>query len=553
MLLKNGSPKDTTSAMPPRVETESQELHTAPFYADHPAHQDVLNRRAVAETIATMIENVWRDGRIEKKDVDRTFMVHLHGRWGSGKTSILNFLKDALRGGESSSSPAARMATSTPGGPAWVIIDYNAWRNQKLGPAWWTLMETVLTEAREQLGGWSRSRGRALILRDWWWRVRIGYLPYWLTLTLVLSSLLLVMWAFHSVLFHQSDWVPEALKIVGSVVTFIVALFAFGHNYHIGSAKTAKSYLELSRDPLSPLIRRYDALIRQISSPVAVLIDDLDRCNADFVVELLQTMQTMFRHARVPYVVAADRDWVCASYQDQYKNVSTTIGEPGKSLGHLFIEKVFQLSIEVPHLGVADRDTYWETLVHSGPSSKVNPTNERIGIISTEIESATTEAEVIKVVDKYRDDGKAAEFAAASGFRRLHAPSLIRQREHFLRQYAHLLEPNPRAMKRLLNAYGFRRGFSIQSRTRSEPDALVRWTILENRWPILTDYLEGRSSGRNDLEIINALMKNPEVLKVAEGLTWEKLRPVASAPSEPPDFAITPGSSSKSKEAKLKN
>jgi hypothetical protein len=126
---------------------------------------------------------------------------------------------------------------------------------------------------------------------------------------------------------------------------------------------------------------------------------------------------------------------------------------------------------------------------------------------------------------------------------------LVEEREHFLAAYSKYIAPNPRAMKRLLNAYGFRRGFDIQSRGGGDPDALVRWTILENRWPILADYLEGRSGGRGQGEIISALMKNPDVLLVAEGLTWEKLRPVASAPNKPPEPDITPGAEASAGEA----
>jgi hypothetical protein len=63
------------------------------------------------------------------------------------------------------------------------------------------------------------------------------------------------------------------------------------------------------------------------------------------------------------------------------------------------------------------------------------------------------------------------------------------------------------------------------------------------------DGLEGRSSGRGQGEIISALMKNPDVLLVAEGLTWEKLRPVASAPNKPPEPDITPGAEASAGEA----
>jgi tetratricopeptide (TPR) repeat protein len=96
---------------------------TAPFYSDHPAELDLLNRKAVAETIATMIENVWKDDKKEKT-IDRTFMVHLHGRWGSGKTSILNFLMEALL----SQNPAKSGNDRRPSAPSWVIVDFNAWR-----------------------------------------------------------------------------------------------------------------------------------------------------------------------------------------------------------------------------------------------------------------------------------------------------------------------------------------------------------------------------------------------------------------------------------------
>ena len=284
------------------------------------------------------------------------------------------------------------------------------------------------------------------------------------------------------------------------------------------------------------MIKRYGELINDIDRPVAVFIDDLDRCDGEFVVELLQTIQTLFRGAKVLYVVAADRDWVCASYEQVYAEFSDTIGEPGKSLGHLFLEKVFQLSVEVPRLGERQRDTYWDRLINAHKPSRVEEEEVETAIaeIAAEFEMAGTESEVVEIVERYRDDPVRAEIAAAKGFQRMQSTPLVREREHFLAEYAHLIESNPRAMKRLLNAYGFRRGFDIQSRRGNDPDALVRWTIIENRWPILTDHLEGRSSGRDETGTIESLMKDAAVRKVAQGLTWERLRSVASAPDHTP-------------------
>jgi KAP family P-loop domain len=297
----------------------------------------------------------------------------------------------------------------------------------------------------------------------------------------------------------------------------------------------------LSRDPVSPLIKRYGELVDDISRPVAVFIDDLDRCNGEFVVELLQTIQTLFRNAKMLYLVAADRDWVYSSYQQQYAKFSDSLGEPGKSLGHLLVEKVFQPSVEVPRLGEVERDVYWDQLINARQPATPKATEAITERIIAELESANTEAAIADVIDRYRGDPDRADIAAAQAFKRLHAAPLVKAREHFLLRYRSLIEPNPRAMKRLLNAYGFLRGFDLQSGRRSDPDALVRWTILENRWPILADYLEGRSSGVKQSEIVEALKKDTEVLRVAEGLTWDKLRPVPSAPDQPPSPEITPG------------
>ena len=138
-----------------------------------------------------------------------------------------------------------------------------------------------------------------------------------------------------------------------------------------------------------------------------------------------------------------------------------------------------------------------------------------------------------------------AAIVGARGFQRMQSKELVGEREHFLAGYADLLEANPRAMKRLLNAYGFRRGFDIQSPDRSDPDALVRWTILENRWPVLADHLAGRSAGRGDGKIIDALKKDPDVLDVAEGLTYKKLRTIAGAPTRSRDGKLLPSRTAK--------
>jgi KAP family P-loop domain len=103
--------------------------------------------------------------------------------------------------------------------------------------------------------------------------------------------------------------------------------------------------------------------VKEVDGPVCVFIDDLDRCRADFVVDLLEGIQTSFRHGNVAYVVATDRGWIKASFEARYGGFSNVVGNAGQPLGYLFLEKIFQVSTPVPGMGDKTRSAYWNRLV----------------------------------------------------------------------------------------------------------------------------------------------------------------------------------------------
>jgi len=88
--------------------------------------------------------------------------------------------------------------------------------------------------------------------------------------------------------------------------------------------------------------------------------------------------------------------------------------------------------------------------------------------------------------------------------RQLASPTLQRHIEHTLTPLAPLLEPNPRAMKRLVNAYGVERAVQIleghPAQLEHPRERLALWTILKSRWPLLADYLSGHPQTLDDLK-----------------------------------------------------
>lgn len=93
------------------------------FHSDHAltdVKDDNLGRDAIAETIATNVIRLWKD----QIGQQRPFAIHLSGRWGSGKSSILGFLEAKLS------------QEQTYHNEGWVVVNYNAWRMQDAGPPW---------------------------------------------------------------------------------------------------------------------------------------------------------------------------------------------------------------------------------------------------------------------------------------------------------------------------------------------------------------------------------------------------------------------------------
>jgi hypothetical protein len=101
-----------------------------PVQADRPARTDRLRRKGFTADLAGMIEEERRASEQQTGNPE-SFLVHLHGPWGSGKTSLLGFLADAMR-------------DST---PRWVVVQFNAWQQERLSTPWWSLMTAVHHEA----------------------------------------------------------------------------------------------------------------------------------------------------------------------------------------------------------------------------------------------------------------------------------------------------------------------------------------------------------------------------------------------------------------------
>jgi hypothetical protein len=379
---------------------------------------------------------------------------------------LLNFLEAKLEGADE----------------PWLVVRFNAWRDQRRQPPWWSLITCIYAGARADT---DRSTARRLWWRWFKWRVRADYMPWVGAAILVAICAALLVLGFTTA--------------IGPTTAGAVALRSLA----LGSQRAAQTYAELKADPFQPMTTLFDRLIDAIGRPVAVFIDDLDRCDSSYVVELLEGVQTLMRGAPVTYVVAADRKWICSSFEQKYAKFSPPIGEPGRPLGYLFLDKIFQVSAPVPQIASDVRSAYWQSLltVSAGGATR-DEARETVEAArreadekaKTALKDLHTHEQLAGAVERAEKsaDAIAIQATRAEAAMRITSAEASAESEHRLKGYATLLEANPRSMKRLVNAYGMHQATLFLAGRSAAPDALARWTILELRWPLLADYLAGR-------------------------------------------------------------
>src|SRR5262245_270223 len=517
-----------------RARKSAELYHTVPNWSDDPLlrpDQDLLGRHAFARFLAKRIDCI--------KAESHAYSIHIYGPWGSGKSTLLNFLRNELEPKEKESEPREarrwiaqlwnrlRKRQRRTDEQEWLVVEFNAWRHQQIKVPWWSLMERILKETKNRL----TPRGRFL---EYWWRFNSGRLQYFLVFIVLAWLLALVVFPFISSEAHGgglkafAEGADNISKILALIATIWGGIFAINRSLLFGSAQAAQNYTDLTHDPANEIKRRFNGLIEKLqpARPV-ILVDDLDRCQSSYVVELLEGVQTLFREAPVVFVVAADRQWLNACYEEVYEKLKPRVQEPGKPLGALFLEKAFRFSTPMPGIPEKLKEHYWQYLLRVSTDQLVKDLAAARAKAKDQLAEARTESKIRHRLNTSSDlsfpEQRALREEAAV---MLASPEIIERIEHTLKPYGALLDTNPRAMKLLVNGYSANRALAILSEVDIDLHQLALWTILSSRWARLADYLTehpdmleriGQEGIEGLPEDLKALWKDPDVREVVKG------------------------------------
>jgi hypothetical protein len=188
----------------------------------------------------------------------------------------------------------------------------------------------------------------------------------------------------------------------------------------------------------------FAAVVAGVDEPVVVLVDDLDRCLPEKVLDVLQAIRLFLSVEGTAFVLATDERVVRDAVRLRYPQAAAA---SETDLPQEYLEKIVQVPLRIPPLGPAEVETYLNLLI----------AEKHLGL--DDIELVRTRAASLR-------SEQVATVCMNVGIARSCLPSGVPEAAErdfeLLSRVARLvasgLKGNPRQAKRFLNAFELRRG-----------------------------------------------------------------------------------------------
>ena len=395
------------------------ELGTAGNYAlwsDNPASLDLLAFSPVAETVAAAL----LDDRLDP------VVLGVSGRWGSGKTTVLQLV-------------GAELAKLDDEGSKILVVYTDPWRYDPATGVKESLIAEVLSALEGEVDGKAAEGSnvkklfKRLVRRVDWARA----------ITLAAKSSLLMQ-------------IPSINDITGLVKD------------PEGDSGDQARGLEAFRSEFRQLMESPE--LGQIKR-VVVLVDDLDRCLPPTVIETLEGIRLFLAVPKMSFVIAADEERVADAIRTRYEKPSgpaeRSAAEMEEEPARLYLHKIVHTTVPLPALSRFDTEAYLlllQVLPKVGES--------RLKALVEQCDTLRKESRDLGELDPV--DG--VDLGAERAFAERLTPILYEK-----------LRGNPRRIKRFLNDLRVRQSIATRRGIDLQADIVAKMMVLEQ---LLSDEFE---------------------------------------------------------------
>lgn len=293
------------------------------MWLDNASDIDILFYEPYARIIANLAKN----------EEYNPLTIGVFGLWGAGKSTLLKLIGEKLNGQDGI-----------------ICVTINAWMFESYDDAKTAIMEALLQELKEKVPiEDAKNKLSKLIKRVDWFKLGTKAVS---TLAPVVAGA------------ATGNPLPMLLNVTGSAEEIGNTVQNAANSIQSLKDEYWKEEEASNDESMINNIRKFreefsDALKNDDIKNVVVMIDDLDRCRPERIIEILEVIKLFLAVERTTFIIAADENVIKYSIREKYPPMNGFDVELDKE----YIEKIIQLPIYIPELSAKDIQNYLLLLV----------------------------------------------------------------------------------------------------------------------------------------------------------------------------------------------
>jgi KAP family P-loop domain len=429
---------------------------------------------------------------IQSRSTAPPLTIGIYGAWGTGKSFLLGAIVERIKNSQKGRSTRTRVAWKKrrrgdhphdlP--PMVQIVEFNAWEYSASKVIWPGLVRRIMTEL---------DRARPFYVRGWR-RLRRNLLRQLRVERASIIGGTAVLAGAAVIASQQKKFDTQVLLAgiatlgVGGLVKLAFDTLAdplgqwFGALFEDRRYGSPIGYMAEIREDLDRLQKRLHG------DRVLVIIDDLDRCEPDKAVEVLQAVNLLLGFDTFIVCLGIDARVVTQAINLHYRDLLAGAG----TSGYEYLDKIVQIPFLIPKPTPKDIETFLDRQLprveksierkRSRRDRVVRAVLRRVGRAPTPPRAAPS----VGAPPPGEPDGQDARDAEQTEVDRAPTGRFTDRELQAFTKLTPFLRPNPRHLKRLVNVYGLVRSLDAAQSPpilAGRPAGTVRWLTIAAQWP----------------------------------------------------------------------
>ena len=417
--------------------------------------------------------------------------IGIYGAWGMGKTFLLRNIAARLQ----DEAFRKRPNPSDRERPQVHVVSFNAWEYSANEVIWPGLVRKIMSTLERTTHPSRVGRFLLRLRRNLARQIRVARGRIIGAVTLLAGALVVALWQDRvdpAVLggVIAALGVGGVAKVVSDAVADPLGQW-FTSLFEQSSYGGEIGYMEeIKRD-----LGRLQQELKKHHGRVVVMIDDLDRCEPDKAVEVLQAVNLLIDFDSFIVCLGIDARVITRAVERHYQDL---LAEAGAS-GYEYLDKIVQIPFRIPEPTGQEIDDFLKAQL-GDPEPEPEPESQgrlvRTPSAAPPDDVSAPEPAAVGNGDRGVAPPPAVEPGAAP------APVAFGYTElQAFTGMTRYLRPNPRHLKRLVNVYRLVRSLAAirgDESVSGDPRATVRWLVLAAQWPYAASQMLERFSELRD-------------------------------------------------------